>query len=349
MRRAILALAGAVAMVLSLGCGEAVVDGACATGYNLCNGRCAMTCGDLEDGGAREETASIPDADGGPRTGADTNDGLTDDGGIVDVLGEGVPDCPSGLVDCSGVCVDLDVDPLNCGACGNVCPTGLCNGGKCRGAKSGHIVAIGHDYAATSADAPNKPLANAAFLPSRNPVRIAVWSEFADPLATAHIDAILASAASASGRAFVRMPVSASAAFLDKLSVDTTDVALVLDQRSAPDGKLATAGSAAKATFASFTKAGGVIVVLDGGAGQMPAYLNGAALLDVTGHSSFAGKLLEVVDPADAIGIDVLSPYLSPPGTAAFDLVFPLSPLVRVVVAGTGGAAPVVIHRVIKP
>ena len=33
-------------------------------------------------------------------------------------------DCPSGQSDCNGVCVDLSSDPLNCGACGFVCPTG---------------------------------------------------------------------------------------------------------------------------------------------------------------------------------------------------------------------------------
>ncbi len=340
----------AFVFAFAIGCGESVVDGACATGYLPCNGRCALTCGELGDSGASRDadTGTMPDTDTG--SGADATDALPDGGdGAVDALVEEGLDCPGSLVDCSGVCVDLDVDPLNCGACGNVCPTGLCNGGKCRGARSGHIVAIGHDYVASSAEAPNKTLINAAFLPSRNPVRIAVLTEFADPVAVARVDAILTSAAATSGRTFVRTPVSVSTAFLDKLNVDSLDVALVLDQKAAADGKLATAGVAAKATFASFTKAGGVVVVLDGGSGQMPAYLSAAALLDVSGHTSFGGKLLEVVDPADAIGIDVLSPFLSPSGTAAFDLVMPLPPLVRIVVAGSAGAAPVVIHRVVKP
>jgi len=30
--------------------------------------------------------------------------------------------CPSGTTDCSGVCLDLQTDVNNCGACGNVCP-----------------------------------------------------------------------------------------------------------------------------------------------------------------------------------------------------------------------------------
>ena len=36
-----------------------------------------------------------------------------------------------GLTDCGGFCVDLVADPYNCGACGNICASGLCAGGAC--------------------------------------------------------------------------------------------------------------------------------------------------------------------------------------------------------------------------
>lgn len=40
--------------------------------------------------------------------------------------------CTAPLVDCSGVCVDLNRNPLNCGACGEVCATGnICSAGAC--------------------------------------------------------------------------------------------------------------------------------------------------------------------------------------------------------------------------
>lgn len=42
------------------------------------------------------------------------------------------PTCPSGSVSCGGVCVDAQVDNLNCGACGKVCGAGrACVRGAC--------------------------------------------------------------------------------------------------------------------------------------------------------------------------------------------------------------------------
>jgi hypothetical protein len=40
--------------------------------------------------------------------------------------------CGPGVTMCSGTCTITDFDPKNCGACGNVCPSGQsCSGGKC--------------------------------------------------------------------------------------------------------------------------------------------------------------------------------------------------------------------------
>jgi hypothetical protein len=41
------------------------------------------------------------------------------------------PDCPTGQTLCSGVCVNLQSDPNNCGACGTVCARG-CQNGTCK-------------------------------------------------------------------------------------------------------------------------------------------------------------------------------------------------------------------------
>jgi hypothetical protein len=46
--------------------------------------------------------------------------------------------CQSGAACCSGICTDLQLNPSNCGRCGNVCPTGsICCNGVCMNCPSG--------------------------------------------------------------------------------------------------------------------------------------------------------------------------------------------------------------------
>ncbi|MBN2725207.1 MAG: hypothetical protein JXR95_14170, partial [Deltaproteobacteria bacterium] len=53
------------------------------------------------------------------------NDGEVCSSGTCDVS------CQAGLTECSGMCVDTDYDPDNCGMCDNVCEEGLCSEGQC--------------------------------------------------------------------------------------------------------------------------------------------------------------------------------------------------------------------------
>jgi len=65
--------------------------------------------------------ASGGGGDGGDDDGADGGDG------VVDPI-----ECPYGLLDCAGDCVDPKVDPANCGGCGVGCGTGAaCVSGTC--------------------------------------------------------------------------------------------------------------------------------------------------------------------------------------------------------------------------
>src|SRR5580658_4680844 len=62
------------------------------------------------DAGPGEEAS----ADGSDDSGEDSGDGAVEEGG-----------CGSGALECDGGCVTPSIDPLNCGSCGNACPTAV--------------------------------------------------------------------------------------------------------------------------------------------------------------------------------------------------------------------------------
>lgn len=54
------------------------------------------------------------------------------DGSVDLVTDMGLPPCPTGQTRCGDRCVDVQVDPTHCGACGTTCASGeLCAQGRC--------------------------------------------------------------------------------------------------------------------------------------------------------------------------------------------------------------------------
>jgi hypothetical protein len=67
-----------------------------------------------------------------PCEGVTPPDGGTDGGGDGGPVDGGSDACPAGYEICSGACIDVDSDPMNCGLCGFPCGAGLvCNMGSC--------------------------------------------------------------------------------------------------------------------------------------------------------------------------------------------------------------------------
>jgi hypothetical protein len=202
---------------------------------------------------------------------------------------------------------------------------------------------------------------NSVFLPSHNPVRVLTWSQYGDNSAggaVSKVTELLAWSSSQIGRPYTLTDGGAATDVPALLVPGQQDVLLVLDQPNAPLGALATIGAGWNPAVSDFVLAGGTIVVLmsSQGQNQMHEFVSSAGLGDVTALHDITVPfhILANVAPSDAIGINVLSPFLARAETATIQTTMaPSSDTVFVVVDSTqpdaGSELPVVIHRVVLP
>lgn len=313
-----------VSLVLSLlpGC-NAVVGGQCADGYEPCNGACvpAGTC----------SGALLPSCPGGAPAVQSPKPAES----------EPEPAAP---------CGDVSTDPLNCGACGNVCASAVCVDGTCRGGRPGDQIVIGHDFVgAVPKLAMSEVLANAVFMRRGNPVRVLAWQQHADPAAVVGVGRVLDAESRRTGRRYTSTVAATSHDLAARASASEFDVVLVFDQVDALRGELAVEGAALAEPLRTFSEDGGVVVVLSGGRGaaDMPRFLAAAAIADVRMQVEAQGLLLELTAPADVVGSGVTSPYKAPGGTVSFTLGDPFAGF-DTVVADPSSGRPVVLHRVVR-
>ena len=338
-----LSIAGAVGVApIAAGCGSdnSLVGGECSPGYQRCGSECCpVSVVDATTDGpdAKADAYEVSDADGAS-TDSTADGSLADragqpdgpsegsayEGGLIEAGegGEAGPTCTPPLVDCDGVCTDTSSDPFNCGHCNVVCPSQICQMGMCVGSTAGGVVFIGHDYSNTpGGTAQARVLSNAVFIPQTNPLHVLSYERYASAAAVARVEAILDGVAMQIGRTLTITSTNTDGDIPSKLTTASYGVLLVPDQPLASTGALATLGSAWASTLATFTQAGGIVVILDGGTGvgEMPAFSTSTGLLDVSAQASITtGTPLAVVAPADAVGTGVVSPYGA--GTASVSL-----------------------------
>lgn len=276
---------------------------------------------------------------------------------------ECVPVCIPPLVECQGQCVDpesYNSDPDNCGKCGNACPSDICQAGKCVGARYGNVALLCMDFnSADPTSSPTQLLGNAVFSSPTNPVKVLAYTLGATKAAVNRVNQVIAWGA----------PPLRSAEFTEAKTVDAvtanlniTDyqVLLIHDLDQAVSGEPAAAATKWKSgsVLSSFAKAGGVIIVLDGGdgTGEMNELINAGNLLDPAGQVSIIGQT-EITGeqvwnnaPFDVLGSNVVSPFLATSHTCTFDTAAKAAgDTIFVLSDDEAGGLPVAIHRVIAP
>jgi len=264
-----------------------------------------------------------------------------------------VAQCDPPLVACGPTCVNTASDERNCGACGVVCPSGICQAGGCVGRGFGHEVVIGMDYSdATLTDAAVQVtmLGNAVFQSVATTVRVLAYDEFADAANVTRIEGWLSTMATSRGKSVNISKGSSWTAVPMQLTVQQYQVFLVYDQARAPSSQMATTGTLWNAAMSAFAKGGGIIVALDGGsAGNMKDFLTNGGLLEVTAETDVTGAQLNVDAPTDVVGQNLPNVFAARRTTVAFT-----TPQMRdnyhvFVVTDTTGMLPIVVHSVPRP
>jgi hypothetical protein len=355
-----------------------LVGGECLDGFVASDGRCVPAPSGVAggagatDGGAGSGAGAVGGTGGGGHAGSGGDTGGSHAGGgqageppvggggsggqageppVGGAGGAGGtdPGCEPPLSACGGECVDLQTDASHCGSCDNACPTDICTDGLCTGGAVGHVVVIGMDFHQVGASS-RKLLGNAVFMPAHEPLRLLDYREHSSTQQIGHVDAAIASEATARARTVARTIAGAASAVPALLDDDSYDVLLVHHQPMAATGELGQTGSLWAPAIEAFTSAGGVVVVLATGAGtdEMAQLLTNAGLLATSGFASVTGSPLYNQAPGDVIGLGVLSPFLAKPTTSILEAAELPSALLTYVVTSSDGE-PVVVHRLVLP
>jgi hypothetical protein len=223
--------------------------------------------------------------------------------------------CPLPTTWCGDACVVTDTDPENCGHCGRECASGICSAGVCVGDVVGHIVVIGHDYAASD-PAMDRVIGNAVRIGAQapspsNPVRIGWWPSQDGP-------GYGGVAAASRGLAQVGdYAVGSQLAIIDHNSIDELD-AVVVEPLVGDGAGAEQAGVDAASALDAFLVAGHSVVVLETAGGVGYRFLHGAGLVDLAAPVDISSMVVTVAAPADAVASGLVTTYLAKPGSVAY-------------------------------
>jgi hypothetical protein len=261
--------------------------------------------------------------------------------------------CDPPLIACGAVCVNPSSDERNCGTCGVVCPSGICQAGGCVGQGYGHEIVIGTDYSDTTlleSAAQVTMLGNAVFLTVATTVRVLAYDEFADAATVARLETWISNMAPMRGKSVTITKASSWTAIPMQLTVQQYQIFLVYDQARAPANQMATTGTLWNSAMKAFAKGGGTIVALDGGSpGRMRDFLTHGGLLPVTDETDISTSQLNVDAPTDVVGQNLPNVFAAKRNTVAFTTTQMRDNYHVFVVTNGTGMLPVVVHSVPRP
>lgn len=284
-----------LAVVLLAGCFDSLLGTPCRDGYVEHDRNCIAEQALTTDAG-------MPGVDGDDQPPVDAPPATPD--AMTDAMADSMPD--AGSPD-APVCTAIPDDPLNCGACGHVCTSGICSGDTCAGEIAGHVVAIGHDFTVTNAGV-LRVLGNAAAMGLHHDLAIARWGE------SSAVTAALAASLAQLGRPWHAAALPAQPASDALANVDV----VVIDPRTGDGDASELEGASWHAAFAALLSRGGVVIVLEGASGTNYRFASGAGLFTTTAPVAVTGSHLAVVAATDAIAQQVPSPYLAASASVAF-------------------------------
>ncbi|MBX3233847.1 MAG: hypothetical protein KIT84_31350 [Labilithrix sp.] len=333
---------------------SALVGGECRPGTSAESGRCLAPPATTIVPGPAAPPPAPPAVTPAPSTPSSSSSSSSSSSGsvapepeppVVIVTPEPEPTtCADGFVACRGGCLRVDADGQNCGACGRVCPSNICVAGVCQGATPGDVVVIGHDMAAAPSFSTHaKVFTNAVSIPKTDPLRVLAFE--ADTTDDVRQKTRALTVASNPSRGVRFAVATAPEALEDPNLYASWDVVLV-------DG-VATANAAAfgarwSSALDTFTKQGGVLVALDDGRGDLPAFFDATPLLSLGARVTLAPETpLTVAAPNDVVGVHLLSPYAAFGRAIAYD-VLPSANVTWVVTTTADDVRPTVLHKVAR-
>ncbi len=308
-------IVAAVFAVVLGGCFDSVVSDPCIAGFAWTSGACRPSGSDPDAGplGSTDAAGDARGRDGGARDATVAIDSVAIDSVVIDAATVDALTCPLPEILCGAGCVDPTTDANNCGHCGHVCASGICQASVCVGEAAGHVVAIGHDYTHFH-PAMARVLGNALALRAGHTVRVGWYRGTATETVDADAHAAAQQALAAMGNnisstSFASPPTTAQLAAVD----------VVVIEAQTGDGDAAEATGAAWApTAQNYLAATGVIVVLETTGGVSYRFADGAGVFTVGAPVDESGTALDVVNTTDAVAQDVTSPYLGEASTVSW-------------------------------